>query len=514
MVAVYVGLGMLVWDCVEVGRNDAANLINAVFGARVMRRRTAVYVAGAAVVLGATFASPVMETVRKGIFDPGQLSLEAVIAVYISVYIVDTVLLYVFSAFGLPVSTTATLVFSLVGGAVGVGLASPGVGDALAVVYWPKVTQVALAIASSIVLSGCAGFLIQRAFRGAIRDDAADPGRVGLHGPWIAGLMLTWLGWFMLLKGFQGVSLAVWIQQTILERYGMFPVLVSSWFVCTMTVQLGLMVMKEAGTRLLFPTMAVLGMVCMAFAFGQNDLANCASPGLSAWWLHRNAEQSVSAATAIPIPPWALFGCGVLMAMGMSTRTAQRVTRAAVNTGSQFDQVALWAPKWCRAVARLVVRSGPPASDIAPPSALTDGKKAHYDSLRASVIMSVSASVIAFASSRGLPVSTTYVAFAAVVATGWGDRVFQRGDADLKMGRAIWVTVSWAMAAAIATVAAGMVAFAIFQFGLLGLALTLGSNLWVRFYFKRRADSHEERYHLHPERAGGVEPEQAELPFD
>ncbi|MGD8896361.1 MAG: inorganic phosphate transporter [Acidobacteriota bacterium] len=514
LVAVHVGLGMLIWDCVEVGRNDAANLINAVFGARVMRRRTAVFVAGAAVVLGATFASPVMETVRKGIFEPGRLSLEAVIAVYISVYIVDTVLLYVFSAFGMPVSTTATLVFSLVGAAVGVGLASFGVGDALAVVYWPKVAQVALAIASSIVLSGCAGFLIQRAFRGAIRNDAADPDRVALHGPWIAGLMLTWLGWFMLLKGFQGVALASWIQQTILERYGIFPVLVFSWFVCTMTVQLGLMAMKEAGTRLLFPTMAVLGMVCMAFAFGQNDLANCASPGLSAWWLHQNAHHSVSAATAIPIPHWALFGCGVLMAMGMSTRTAQRVTRAAVNTGSQFDRVALWAPRWCRAVARLVVRVGPPAADIAPPSMLTGGKKVHYDSLRASVIMSVSASVIAFASSRGLPVSTTYVAFAAVVATGWGDRIFQRGDAELKMGRAIWVAVSWVMAAMIATVAAGVVAFAIFRLSLLGLALTLGANLGVRFYFKRRADSHEERYHLHAEPTGGAEPEQAELPFD
>ena len=30
-VAVGLGLGLLIWDCVEVGRNDAANLVNAVF---------------------------------------------------------------------------------------------------------------------------------------------------------------------------------------------------------------------------------------------------------------------------------------------------------------------------------------------------------------------------------------------------------------------------------------------------------------------------------------------------
>ena len=39
MLAAFVGLAMLVWDCIEVGRNDAANLVNAVFGARVMPRR-------------------------------------------------------------------------------------------------------------------------------------------------------------------------------------------------------------------------------------------------------------------------------------------------------------------------------------------------------------------------------------------------------------------------------------------------------------------------------------------
>ena len=44
--SVVFALVMLIWDCVEVGRNDAANLVNAAFGARVLRRRTAVWIAG------------------------------------------------------------------------------------------------------------------------------------------------------------------------------------------------------------------------------------------------------------------------------------------------------------------------------------------------------------------------------------------------------------------------------------------------------------------------------------
>ena len=81
---------------------------------------------------------------------------------------------------------------------------------------------------------------------------------------------------------------------------------------------------------------------------------------------------------------------------------------------------------------------------LAPEAALNEaGKKVHYDTLRASVITGVSASVIAFASGRGLPVSTTYVAFAAVLGTGLSDRVFARGDAESKIGRAIWVITWW-----------------------------------------------------------------------
>jgi len=392
--------------------------------------------------------------------------------------------------------------------------ASLGAATAVEVVHWNKVGEVGLAIIMSILLSGAAGFLIQRAFRGAIREDARNHDRVQLHGPWIAGLMLTWLAWFMLAKGLKGLAIVKWLKQSTLEPFGTFPLLLLVWFSLSMLIMLLLMWLKHRGTRHLFAATAIIGMLCMAFAFGQNDLANCASPGLSALWLYRNADQGVAVATEVPIARWALFGCGLLMALGMTTRNAQRVTRAAVNAGSQFDHVAVWAPEWCRAIARKLVQLGPPSTDIAPPVTLVDGKRLHYDTLRASVIMAVSASVIAFASSRGLPVSTTYVGFAAVIATGWGDRIFQRGDADIKLGRAIWVAISWFLAALIATLSAGIVAYVIFQLGILGLGVTLGTNLSLRFYFKRRADTHERRYHLEAGQASGPQAERASGVFD
>jgi hypothetical protein len=184
------------------------------------------------------------------------------------------------------------------------------------------------------------------------------------------------------------------------------------------------------------------------------------------------------------------------MASGMMTKYAQRVTRAEVNTGSQFDHVALYAPAWCRGLARFFLRLGPRRPALAPEAELSPGgKKIHYDTLRASVITGVSASVIAFASGRGLPVSTTYVAFAAVLGTGLSDRVFGRGDADLKIGRAVWVIACWFIAPLIAIVATGLVARLVYHLSIVGLVAAIGLNFAVRLVFKRRADAHEKRYH-------------------
>jgi phosphate/sulfate permease len=505
--AALIGLAFLIIDCVEVGRNDAANLVNAVFGARVLSRRTAVLIAGAAVILGATFSSPVMETARKGIFDPTVLTVQMALAVYISVYFVDTVLLYGFSGFGMPVSTTACLVFELVGAAL--FLAGP------ANVNWPKVGSVTSGILVSILASAIASFLVMRVFRGAVRDQPEDRETLLLHGPWITGAMLTGLTWFMVFKGLKNVDIIQTLRAETFQAYGDWLVLLLMWGAYTLVIHLLLVLTHQRGIHLLFRGTAVLGMICLAFAFGQNDLANAASPGLAGFtlWRHGGAPTDLAAlATEVPIPLWALFGCGLLMAGGMLTQYAQRVTRAQVNTGSQFDHVALYAPGWCRALARGLLRLSPHRPALAPEAELSpQGKKIHFDTLRASVITGISASVIAFASGRGLPVSTTYVAFAAVLGTGMSDRVFGRGDADLKIGRAIWVVTCWFLAPVLAVVATGLVARLLLHLSMWGLVGAIFLNVGARRLFKQGADAHEKRYHL-GRADDGSDPDEAPQP--
>lgn len=490
-IAAFIGLAMLVWDCVEVGRNDAANLVNAVFGARVMGRRRAVAIAAVAVILGATFSSPVMETARKGIFDPTVLTIQMALAIYVSVYIVDTVMLYSFSGFGMPVSTTACLVFELVGASWFLA----GTDN----VQWPKVGSVTMGIVVSIAISGLASFMVMRVFRAAIRDKTEERETVRLHGPWISGAMVTWLSWFMVFKGLKNVEAIKGIREATFDVYGEVMVLLVTWVAFTALVHIILLFAKASGHKYVFSATAVLGMICMAFAFGQNDLANAASPGLAGFTLWRQggaATDLAAIATKIEISQWWLFGCGVLMASGMFTTYAQRVTRAEINTGSQYDEVALYAPRWCRAIAGFLIKIRPKTKALAPPPTRSEtGKKVHYDTLRASVITGVSASVIAFASGRGLPVSTTYVAFAAVLGSGLADRIFARGDAEVKMARAIWVISCWFIAPLVAIVATGLVASAIYHLSVAGLVLCIGLNFGVRRLSRHRADRHEDVYH-------------------
>ncbi len=489
-IAVALAMLMMIWDCFEVGRNDAANLVNAVFGARVMKRKKAVLIAGAFVILGATFSSPVMDTVRKGIFDPEVLTISSVIAIFLSAYIVDTVLLYIFSAYGMPVSTTATLIFCLTGGAI-------GVSEGLSIVSWATLGKVLIAIILSIITSGIAGFLIQRIVRGALGRKNSTL-KILLHGPWVAGGMITGLLWFMVMKGLKGVSVVKAFRKEVFDVYGESFLLLCIWATLSVLIFVILRTWLKNREYLLFHFTAMLGMICMAFAFGQNDLANAASPGLASFFIW----QQDGMAGSVDIPRWALFGCGVLIFLGMTTKNAQRVTRAEVNVGSQHDKVALYAPRWALVVARFWVgKKGQQSEVLAPePSRDDRNKKVHYDPIRASVILAVCASVIAFASGMGLPVSTTYVAFAAVVASGWGDRVFSGGDGDIKIARAIWVVCCWFLGGLLALVCCMLVAAVINNLQVIGIAIALGANFFLRYLYKKKADLHDDIFHKQKQR--------------
>ncbi len=502
---------MLLWDTIEVGRNDAANIINSVFGARILTRQWAIRVAGVGVILGAWLSSDVIETARKGIFTPAQFSIEQALAIYVSVYIVDTILLYTYSAFGMPVSTTMTLVFELLGASLFLGLLRDG--DAINAVNWAKAGKVIAGIVCSVLLSGVMGFFIQRAARGAIREKWSSLSALLLHGGWIGGGLMAGLCYFMMVKGMKNVGFVKHLKATVLSsEYGPMIAITILWVVFAILIHFSLVLYRKRAAVLLFPVLTVIGMAALAFAFGQNDLANCASPGLAAIELIKGHLKGLTTAdiSKVPIGNMELLLCGALLVVGMMSKNALRVTHTAVRSGSAGDHVKLWAPQWCIRLAGRILTLQRAAPSLAPAVTKTQrGKTMHYDPLRACVIVCVSACVIATASALSLPVSTTYVAFAAVIATGMADRIFSRGDAALKMGRSIWVVSCWFAAAAMATIVAGVTCLIIYYVGLIGMALCVIANLFLRRIVKRHADAQEERVRLAAEER--MHPEQFSL---
>ncbi|HNO76640.1 MAG TPA: inorganic phosphate transporter [Phycisphaerae bacterium] len=482
---------MLIWDTIEVGRNDAANLINAVYGARLMTRKRAVILAGIAVIIGASLSGGVIETARKGIFDPTKISLEQAAAIYISVYLVDTVLLYGYSAFGMPVSTTACLVFELIGAAVAMSF----IANTDNLVNWSKASSVVLAIIVSIFLSGFSSFLVQRVVRGVIGQKTEDLRTMKIHGAWIGGGIASGMVFFMIIKGMKKVP-GIDTLNALIHKTPMGPTfcVFGLWFFFAGVISVFLMRYGKRAAVKVFPVLAVCGMLSMAFAFGQNDLANCASPGLATISIIQNWDAGIKVASESRIDQWQLFVCGILLFMGMRTKNATRVTKAAVNMGSHADRVRLYAPGWCLTIGEwLARRSNREESLVSTYAPTRQASRQHYDALRATVIMGVSASVIAIASSFKMPVSTTYVTFAALVGTGMGDRIFQKGDAGLKIARSIWVVFSWFFAAFIAAAFTALVCGIVYQFGMIGLVVVLGINLALRQEFKRRGDEQSRR---------------------
>jgi hypothetical protein len=78
-------------------------------------------------------------------------------------------------------------------------------------------------------MSGIAGFFVQRIFRGAFDDKGEDHTTLLLHGPWVTGLMMTALTWFMAMKGLKGISFIEILRAEIIEQYGTLPVLLGYW---------------------------------------------------------------------------------------------------------------------------------------------------------------------------------------------------------------------------------------------------------------------------------------------
>ena len=122
LIIVIILLGLAALDLVVGVANDAVNFLNSSIGSKVAPLWLILTVASVGVVVGALFSSGMMEIARSGVFYPEKFTFPTVMMLLLAVMITDVVLLDLFNTFGLPTSTTVSLVFELLGAAVAVSL--------------------------------------------------------------------------------------------------------------------------------------------------------------------------------------------------------------------------------------------------------------------------------------------------------------------------------------------------------------------------------------------------------
>ncbi|MCT1558070.1 inorganic phosphate transporter [Helcobacillus massiliensis] len=157
VVAILLGLFM----AFNIGGNDVANSFGTSVGAGTLTMKQALLIAAVFEVSGALLAGgEVTDTVKSGIVDIGPISADPMQFVYIMMAALfgAAVWLLVATKFGLPVSTTHSIIGAIVGASLVVGYSTHSGG--LSMVQWDQIVQIAVSWVLSPVLGGIVAYAL------------------------------------------------------------------------------------------------------------------------------------------------------------------------------------------------------------------------------------------------------------------------------------------------------------------------------------------------------------------
>ena len=161
LILVVVLFALAISDLVVGVSNDAVNFLNSAIGSKAAPKWIIFLVASLGVLVGSVFSSGMMEVARKGIFHPDMFMFSEIMIIFLAVMITDVILLDMFNTFGLPTSTTVSIVFELLGAAVAVSLVKiERLGESIGTLSNYINSEKALAIISGILISVIIAFAV------------------------------------------------------------------------------------------------------------------------------------------------------------------------------------------------------------------------------------------------------------------------------------------------------------------------------------------------------------------
>ena len=479
--------------------NDAVNFLNSAVGSRAASFRTILVVASLGVLLGSTFSSGMMEIARNGLFNPGYFTFREVIYIFLAVMLTDIILLDIYNDFGLPTSTTVSLVFEILGAAFIAGiLTSLGNDMSWAAIKFGDIINFssAITIVTGIFLSIFLAFFIgggiqhisRILFTFSLKDSLRQYGAI------FSGLSITTIVYFLLIKGAKGSSFISDAQVTW--------VMDNAWtinFVSLVLWSIFIQMMMWWTDINPLRIVVLLGTFALAMAFAGNDMVNFIGVAVGGYI----AFQSWASSDADPehynmgvlsqkfaTPTWILLIAGFIMIITLWTNAKSRkVTDTEVSLGRQEEGDEKFRSTWVsRLMVGAVIYIGRFIQWVVPASvseSLTkrfvkqaeDEKaidKPSFDLVRASVNLLVSSVLIAFGTSRKLPLSTTFVTFMVAMGSSFADQAWGRESAVYRVAGVMNVIAGWLVTAVIAFTSSALLVFILYKTGVPGVFVLVG----------------------------------------
>jgi len=373
-----------------IGANDVANAMGTSVGSGALTLRRAVIVAGVLEFCGAFFVGGhVTDTVRKGILDAEAVAAQMDLLPYgmLGSLAAAATLLVVATGFGLPISTT----HSIVGAIIGFGLVAMG-NDA---VEWGKVGQIVASWITSPLIGGALAFAVFSFTRWLILDREDPLRQVRRFGPFFYFFVFALIGLVTLFKGLKNLNLDFDLPQAL--GLSVLLGLAGAVFGHFLIRRVRPSVQPNADDRFrdverVFVLLQIMTACSVAFAHGSNDVANAIGP-LAA--IMNTVGAAGAYASKASVEPWMLVVGGLGIVFGLAS----------------------WGYRVMETVGRRITELTPSrgfAAELA--AALT----------------------IVLASRLGIPVSTTHILVGSVLGVGLARGI---GALDLRVVGSI--LVSW-----------------------------------------------------------------------
>ncbi len=155
---------LAVFDLFVGVSNDAVNFLNSAVGSRVASFGTVLTIASAGIMLGALMSNGMMDIARNGVMHPSLFTLLEVFTIFLAVMTTDIIVIDRFNSWGMPTSTTVSLVFELLGATVALSVIKMYFNPALSLSMLcnsEKALQMIIAIFVSVVIAFVVGCAVQ-----------------------------------------------------------------------------------------------------------------------------------------------------------------------------------------------------------------------------------------------------------------------------------------------------------------------------------------------------------------